>query len=120
MTKKIGLLLMVAVVGIAIYAGVLFGGKFSPAMAATNSDGIPAVGFANPAAIYCEDLGYSYEIVTTENGDVGVCTLPDNSACDEWDFLAGKCGAQYSWCAKQGYDLQVRNDGKGFTPEYAV
>ena len=120
MTKKIGLVLMVAVVGIAIYAGVLFGGKFSPAMAATNSDGIPAVGFANPAAIYCEDLGYSYEIVTTENGDVGVCTLPDNSACDEWDFLAGKCGAQYSLCAKQGYDLQVRNDGKGFAPEYAV
>jgi putative hemolysin len=78
-------------------------------------------GVANPAAIYCDDLGYEYRVVDSTEGQHGVCVFPDGSECDEWGFLAGKCGQAYSYCAKQGYGLTTKTDGKNpFTPEYSV
>jgi len=78
-------------------------------------------GTANPAAIYCIELGYEYKTVDTAEGQNGICRFPDNSECDEWKFLAGKCGQEYSYCAKQGYDLITKTDGKNpFSQEYAV
>jgi putative hemolysin len=66
-----------------------------------------AYGMKNPSAVYCEALGYSFELKQNGNGDdIGVCDFPGNDGnadCDSWAFLEGKCGTDYSYCAKMGY-----------------
>jgi putative hemolysin len=45
---------------------------------------------ANPAAVYCAQLGYS---------DVeGRCVFPDGTQCEQWAFFLGACGAEQSYC----------------------
>ncbi|MEM3139823.1 MAG: DUF333 domain-containing protein, partial [Archaeoglobaceae archaeon] len=39
------------------------------------------VGLANPAAVYCKDLGYSYRIESTPQGQFGICIFPDGTEC---------------------------------------
>jgi len=74
----------------------------------------------NPAAVYCRDLGYEYEIVKAPSGEYGICILPDKT-CRGWKFFSGECGKEYSYCAKQGYDLITKTDGKNpYSPKYAV
>jgi putative hemolysin len=80
-----------------------------------------APGMASPDAVYCRELGYEYEIVDTDEGQQGICVLPDGSRCDGWSFLQGKCGESHSYCARQGYDLLTKTDGKNpFSREYVV
>ena len=80
-----------------------------------------APGMANPAAVYCDELGYEYQVVDAAEGQHGICVLPDGSECDGWGFLQGKCGQSYSHCATQGYDLVTKSDGKNsFSGEYGV
>ena len=87
---------------------------------ASGCDG-SAPGMANPAAVYCQELGYEYEIVDRPEGQHGRCVFPDGSRCDEWSFLEGKCGQSYSYCASQGYGLITKSDGKNpFSREYSV
>ncbi|MBN1305663.1 MAG: DUF333 domain-containing protein, partial [Anaerolineales bacterium] len=74
----------------------------------------------NPAAIYCTDLGYEARTIETENGQEGVCVFPDDSQCNAWDFLAGKCGQEYSYCAQQGYQVVTIERSNQFAPETAV
>ena len=79
------------------------------------------IGTANPAAVYCKDvLGYNYKIVINEKGEYGICILPDKTECREFDFLNGKCGQKYNYCAKQGYNTIVKKDAKSVSEEYAV
>ncbi|MCX6777260.1 MAG: DUF333 domain-containing protein, partial [Candidatus Micrarchaeota archaeon] len=80
------------------------------------------IGMANPAAVYCNDLGYNYKIVKdSSGGEYGVCAFPGGTECDDWSFLQGKCGKEFSYCAKQGYGIKTLDDGNDpFTPEYAV
>ncbi len=55
----------------------------------------PAAGaqLPNPAAVYCQDKGYAYEIRTAADGSQsGVCILPDGTECDEWAYYRGECG----------------------------
>ena len=75
----------------------------------------------NPAAVYCSKvMGYEYG-VAGDDGQHGLCTLPDGQACDAWEFLEGKCGQGYSYCAQQGYGMRTVSDGQdAFSPEYAV
>ncbi len=68
------------------------------------------IGLANPAAVYCEGLGYEMETVETPAGQDAVCIFPDGSQCGQWDFLAGRCGQEFSYCEQQGYDL-IETDG---------
>ncbi|MBU1110462.1 DUF333 domain-containing protein [Patescibacteria group bacterium] len=80
-----------------------------------------SVGMANPSAVYCQELGYKYQTVATDGGQYGVCTFPDDTVCKAWDFLKGKCGQAYSYCVKQGYNIETVVDGKDpFSPEHAV
>ena len=44
-----------------------------------------ASGTPRPAAMYCQELGYEYKA---------------------WDFMQGKCGQEYSSCAKCGYGIE--------------
>ncbi len=64
-------------------------------------------GLANPASVYCQGLGFKEETRTSAAGQSGVCIFPDNSECDAWDFLAGRCGQANSFCVKQGGKLQT-------------
>ena len=76
----------------------------------------------NPAAVYCLELGYDFEIVKSpEGGQHGICALPDETTCDAWEFLNGKCGQDYSICALEGFNTVTLKDGKNpFSQEYAV
>jgi putative hemolysin len=78
------------------------------------------LGMANPAATYCKELGYEYRITQTSKGEQGVCVFPDSKECEEWKFLAGRCGQERSYCAKQGLDIKTKTDGKdSLSREYA-
>ena len=47
---------------------------------------------ANPAAVFCEEEGYKYEIRTADDGsESGICIFDDGSECDEWAFFRGEC-----------------------------
>ncbi|MCD4673523.1 MAG: DUF333 domain-containing protein [Anaerolineaceae bacterium] len=84
-------------------------------------DGSLVLSMANPAAIYCEELGYTYTTFSAPSGDYSICRFPDGTQCDSWDFLEGKCGAKFSLCTRLGYDVKLVQDGENeFTPEYAV
>jgi putative hemolysin len=51
---------------------------------------------ANPAAEYCIKQGYTSKILKNGDGsEYGVCIFPDNTACDEWQFYRGECGANF-------------------------
>jgi len=77
---------------------------------------------SNPAAVYCTDMGYEYQVISDgTGGQTDTCSMPDGSVCGAWDFLEGKCGQAYSYCAKQGLGERTASDGKNpFSPEYAV
>lgn len=46
----------------------------------------------NPAALYCEGQGHSYEVRPLEDGTLcGVCVFADGSACKGWDYFHGTC-----------------------------
>ncbi|HEX2908804.1 MAG TPA: S8 family serine peptidase, partial [Phototrophicaceae bacterium] len=76
----------------------------------------------NPAAVYCLDLGYQYETVPgIGGGEDGMCIFPDGQRCEQWQFYAGQCGQQYSYCAQQGLGIVTLEDGKDpFSPVYAA
>ena len=61
---------------------------------------------ANPAAVYCEGLGYGMENVERNGGMDADCIFPDGSRCGQWDFLSGRCGQEFSCCALQGGTLE--------------
>lgn len=91
-------------------------------LAAANSPATPAaVGALNPAALYCIQLGYDYEIIATEDGERGFCRLPSGERVDAWEFFRGKCAEDYSYCAREGYRTQTIDLGSGtYTAECAV
>lgn len=66
----------------------------------------------NPAAVYCEALGYTYRVEKTKEGDSGKCVLPDGQAVDAWGFLQGTVGERYGYCAKRGLQQKVVKDPK--------
>ncbi len=51
-----------------------------------------SLGEQNPAALYCQDQGYRYEIREQQaGGQCGVCVFEDNSICNGWAYLRGQC-----------------------------
>ncbi|MEW5871816.1 MAG: C1 family peptidase [Chloroflexota bacterium] len=76
----------------------------------------------NPAAVYCRDLGYDFKTVQSPDGSQdGVCLLPGETTCPAWDFLGGKCGQEFSVCARNGMLTEIREDGNNpLMAEYAV
>ena len=48
---------------------------------------------ANPASVYCEELGGTVIIERGfEGGEYGICVLPDGSECEEWALYKNLCG----------------------------
>jgi len=84
-------------------------------------EGEMLIGVANPAAVYCELMGYEYRIEKTKEGEYGVITFPDGTECEEWDFYRGKCGREWSYCAREGWETETSDDGRDpFSREYAI
>ena len=88
----------------------------------TNTNPTEGVAMKNPAAVYCAELGYEYKTVQTEDGEKGICVIPETGEeFDAWDFLNGKVGQEYSYCALIGCDTKTVSDGKSsFSSDYAV
>jgi len=84
------------VVLVVVLCGLMVG-----CQSADKSDTVPTsvptdgAGLPNPAAAYCQDQGYKYEIRTAADGSQsGVCIFADGSECDEWAFYRGECGPE--------------------------
>jgi hypothetical protein len=41
----------------------------------------------NPAATYCKNQGYSYQL----KGSSGYCYFGDGTSCEEWSYYNGSC-----------------------------
>jgi len=76
-------------------------------------------GAVNPAATYCQDLGYEWAIEKTEEGEIGVCKFPDGTTVKDWDFLTGKSGQEWSYCKEKGYELKILSDTKKCSSIYS-
>ena len=66
-------------------------------------------GLKDPSQVYCEALGYVSKIISTPDGESGVCELP-TGAVDAWKFLKGEIATEYSYCAEMGYDIKTVNN----------
>jgi len=99
-----------------LLAGLLYGGA---PRATASDDGYTKIG--NPAAVYCNEMGFSYQTVDDgDGGQIGVCLLPEDVECNAWDFLSGQCGAEYSYCAQNGYQTLTLEQGGAYAPQHAV
>ncbi len=76
----------------------------------------------DPSLVYCEEMGYKIKINRTELGEYGVCIIEENvTEYDAWDFFKAIVGREYSFCLKNGYDIETVTDGKNlYSPHYAV
>lgn len=96
--KSIIILSMLASLSLVVCCLLL---ALSPTPPTSNNAG--SIGMPNPAAVYCKALGYQYKIVeTNDGGQTGVCVFPDGKECKAWDFFAGRCGREYTYCEKIG------------------
>jgi putative hemolysin len=51
-----------------------------------------STGLANPASVYCGQVGGKTEIKKDAAGnEYGMCTFPNGSTCDEWALYRGEC-----------------------------
>ncbi|MES0824616.1 putative hemolysin [Ruegeria sp. SCP11] len=57
----------------------------------TACDDVPSANstteLANPAATFCVESGAQYEIRDGDNGQTGVCILPDGREVDAWEYF---------------------------------
>ncbi len=97
-------------------------------LSACNLEETETPNMANPAAVFCKEQGYDYEIRTDESGnEYGVCIFPDGSECDAWAYYESKCepGSTETeesadmpnpaavYCKDQGYEYEIRTDENG-------
>jgi len=64
----------------------------------------------NPAAVYCDSLGYQYTIQTDATGDEGFCILPSGETVNSWQFFLGDIAHEYNYCGLKGYQTQTSTD----------
>ncbi|HDD54896.1 MAG TPA: DUF333 domain-containing protein [Chloroflexi bacterium] len=103
----------------------LVGGKTTPTPYPNDGEEDPFIGVPNPASFYCQEMGYELEMRETDQGTEGICIFPNGAECEEWEFLAGGCSIEWSFCQRQGYNIRAGegmaictfNDGST-CPEY--
>lgn len=61
--------------------------EFAPCLDNSESN----VQIANPASTNCIDKNGNLEIVDTNEGQIGMCTLPSGKVCEEWALFRGEC-----------------------------
>jgi putative hemolysin len=52
------------------------------------------VQIANPASTFCIESGGTLEIVETPESQMGNCTLPNGTVCEEWALFRGECASE--------------------------
>lgn len=105
------LIVTLVLIGAFIFAGCR-GAREEPTPAPFNEDQEDTfIGMPNPASFYCEEMGYELELRDTDGGAEGICKLPNGAECEEWDFLAGGCSIEWTYCQRQGYSIQKGADG---------
>lgn len=52
----------------------------------SESNATSAIGIANPASVYCAELGGTTVIREGDDGQVGYCRLPNGAEVDEWEL----------------------------------
>lgn len=58
----------------------------------TGSDAQTDPTLGNPAAAYCQEHGYAFEVVTLPTGSLcGVCVFEDGRQCNAWAYFHGAC-----------------------------
>lgn len=84
-------------------------GNITPTPSPDNSEGEEDlfIGMPNPASFYCQEMGYEVDLRENERGTEGICIFPNGSECEEWEFLAGGCAPEWSFCQRQGYTIQA-------------
>lgn len=87
----------------------LFGGTTAPTPFPENPEGEGDlfIGVPNPAAFYCQEMGYELEMRETNQGTVGMCVFPNGAECEQWEFLTGTCAVEWTFCQRQGYTIQA-------------
>ena len=73
----------------------------------------------NPAAKYCEQMGYDYVIKDNDAGQSAYCVFPDKTSCDDWAFFTGKCGQKFNYCTLKGY-VSKTGSGEKCATSYAA
>jgi putative hemolysin len=63
-----------------------------------------------PSSVYCEQMGYEFVLVDTEEGQIGVCRFNEGENATSLDFLTGKAGGEYSYCARRGLEMKTIAD----------
>lgn len=66
-----------------------------------------ALALRNPAAVYCESMGYEYVIESYSDGEFGYCQLEDGEKTDGWKFLTGEAFPEKSYCVREGHALRI-------------
>jgi hypothetical protein len=69
------------------------------------------IGIPNPASFYCQEMGYELEIKEADEGSEGICVFPNGAECEEWEFLAGGCSIEWTFCQRQGFNIKTGDDG---------
>ena len=81
--------------------------KFALVMGLILAITVNACALRNPAAVYCEALGYEYVVESKPGGDYGYCKFSDGSMADSWKFLVGESHPDKSYCIMQGHTLKT-------------
>src|SRR5512146_3169057 len=71
-------------------SSVVSPGQPAAAEAAQSADASRPL-IANPAAVYCQMMGFAYTDDIRPSGQHGTCVLTKDTVCDAWGFLQGKC-----------------------------
>ncbi|MFA5125980.1 MAG: DUF333 domain-containing protein [archaeon] len=72
---------------------------------------------ANPASVNCTDHNGSLEIIDTNEGQIGICTLPNGKQCEEWAYYRKECGIECivnttdKTCCKNESCVKLFDDG---------
>jgi len=69
------------------------------------------IGVPNPASFYCQEMGYELDLRDTDGGTEGICIMPNGAECEEWEFLAGGCSIEWTFCQRQGYNIREGEEG---------
>jgi len=58
----------------------------------------------NPAAVYCEAMGYDYNLST------GDCEFLNDQSANAWEYLLGEAAQDLSYCAEEGHQMKIVNN----------
>jgi len=110
MQKNSHILLLLVIIGL-VLAGCKSGQEELEPTPFMDTEENAFIGIPNPASFYCQEMGYELELRESEGGTEGICIMPNGAECEEWEFLAGGCSIEWTFCQRQGYNIREGDDG---------